>query len=306
MTRFDLRDLLRRSRSDEAAAVVARFRTEIDDPIRAFDHLEIVLDHDDRVAGVDQALKHLHQQRDIVEMQAGRRLVEDEKLAARDSPFSRDAMFAEMRDELEPLRFAAGQRIQRLAEPDVAEADFIEHVETVAEPLRFADLREELDRFADRQLEHVVNRFAVELHAQDVRLEAFAFAFRATHEEIAQELHLDLLEAGAATTLATAAAGVEGERARGQALRHRFRQSGEKLAHAIVEAEVKDRSRTRGARELRLIDHHDVADAMRAGDRFAGAGFLLGRLTFRAQRDSDRARRGSASICRNRRRRSRR
>ena len=118
----------------------------------------------------------------------------------------------------------------------------------------------------------------MQLHPQNVRLKAAAFAFGATHVEIAQELHLDLLEAGAATAFATAAAGVEGEGARGQSLRHRFRLRGEKLAHAIVESEVENRRRARRAREQRLIDHHDVADAMRAGDRFARAGFLLGSL----------------------------
>jgi len=42
-----------------------------------------------------------------------------------------------------------------------------------------------------------VNRAAFQFHFQDVRLKTAAFAFRATHVEIAQELHLDLLEAGA-------------------------------------------------------------------------------------------------------------
>ena len=37
---------------------------------------------------------------------------------------------------------------------------------------------------------------------QDVRLETPAFAFGAANVEIAQELHLDFLEPGAATTLA--------------------------------------------------------------------------------------------------------
>src|SRR3954465_14174271 len=112
-------------------------------------------------------------------------------------------MRAEMADQLEPLRFAAAERVQRLAESDVAEPDFIEHVERIAQLLLFANLREELDRFAHRHLQDVVDRFPVEQHPQDMRLEALPFAFRTAHEEIAQELHLDLFEAGAATTLAT-------------------------------------------------------------------------------------------------------
>ncbi len=92
-------------------------------------------------------------------------------------------MFTEMPTEFEPLRFAAGKSIQRLTEPEVAEPDFLEHSERIAKRLRFADLREKLDRFADRQLEHVVNRFAVQLDPQNVRLKAAAFAFRATHDK---------------------------------------------------------------------------------------------------------------------------
>ena len=96
----------------------------------------------------------------------------------------------------------------------------------------------------------------------------------AAHVEVAQELHLDFLEAGAAAALAAAAPGVEGKRARGQALRHRVGQAGEEFADPVVDAEIKNRRRARGARERRLVDHHDLADAMRAGHAFAGAGFL--------------------------------
>ena len=65
---------------DDFTAFLARFRTEIDDPVGAFDHFEIVLDHDYRVPAIDQALKKLQQNRDIIEMQSGRRFVEDEKI----------------------------------------------------------------------------------------------------------------------------------------------------------------------------------------------------------------------------------
>ena len=127
-----------------------------------------------------------------------------------------------------------------------------------------------------------MNRFAVQFHFQNVRLKTSAFAFGAAHVKIAQELHLDFLETGAATTFAASAAGVEGERARGQALRHRFRLRGEEFTHAIVKTEIKNRRRARRARELRLIDHHDVADAMRAGHAFARARLLIARFTARS------------------------
>ena len=47
-----LRDLLGRSRRDDLTAAVATFRSEIDHPICCLDHVEVVLDHDDRVAVV--------------------------------------------------------------------------------------------------------------------------------------------------------------------------------------------------------------------------------------------------------------
>ena len=216
-------------------------------------------------------------------MQTGGRLVEDEKVAAFAVRFFR-ARIGEMPDEFQPLRFAAGKRVERLSEPQIAEPNFFEHIERLRKIFLLADLREELNRFGHGQLEHVVNRFAVQLHLQHVRLKTAAFAFRAAHIEIAQELHLDLFETGAGAALATAAAGVERERARGQSLRHRFRLRGEKFADAIVKTEIKNRRGTRRARERRLIDHHDVANAMRARDRFARAGFLIGRFAFGAQK----------------------
>ena len=111
-------------RRDQLSALLATFRAEIDDPVGAFDHLEIVLDHDDRIARLDQALKQPHEQRDIVEMQPGGWFVEDEKIAA--FFVSRAAAVGQVPDELEPLRFAAGKRVQRLTEPQIAEPDFLQ------------------------------------------------------------------------------------------------------------------------------------------------------------------------------------
>jgi hypothetical protein len=59
------------------AAAVAAFGAEVDDPVGGLDDFEIVLDHDDRVALVDQLVQHFEQLGDVVEMQAGGRLVED-------------------------------------------------------------------------------------------------------------------------------------------------------------------------------------------------------------------------------------
>ena len=117
-----------------------------------------MLDHDDGVAGFDEALKQLHQHRDIVEMQASGRFVEDKKVAAgRAVLFRAGAFVREVPNEFEPLRFAAGKSVERLAEPQITEPDLVQDIERMAELLGFADLPEKLDRFTDGQLENVVN-----------------------------------------------------------------------------------------------------------------------------------------------------
>ena len=72
--------MFRRSDRDNFATFVACLRAKIDNPISALDHFEVVFDHDDRVPGIDQSLKNFDEQRDVVEMQTGRRFVKDEKI----------------------------------------------------------------------------------------------------------------------------------------------------------------------------------------------------------------------------------
>ena len=76
-----LSDLLGSAYCHEFASSIARFWTEIDDPISALDHLQVVLDHHERISIIDQPLKQLQQHRHIIEMQSGGRLIEDEQIA---------------------------------------------------------------------------------------------------------------------------------------------------------------------------------------------------------------------------------
>ena len=56
---------------------LAALGAEVDDPVGLLDHVEVVLDHEHRVARVHQPLQHLEQLLDVGEVEAGRRLVED-------------------------------------------------------------------------------------------------------------------------------------------------------------------------------------------------------------------------------------
>ena len=86
----------------------------------------MVLDHQYRIAGVNEALEHVEQALDVGEVQAGGRLVENiERLAGR-SP-------TQLGGELDPLRLTAGERRRGLAEANVAHPHVAQGFEALAD-----------------------------------------------------------------------------------------------------------------------------------------------------------------------------
>ena len=111
-------DLLRRALGDDVAAAVAALGAEVDDVVGVEHDVEVVLDDDDRVAAVDEALQHGEQVAHVLEAEAGGRLVEDVERAA-------GGAARELGRELDALGLAAGDGRGGLAERDVAEADVL-------------------------------------------------------------------------------------------------------------------------------------------------------------------------------------
>src|SRR5262245_43959528 len=93
-------DVLTSATCSGVPAATAAFRAEIDDPVRRLDHVQIVLDHQHGVAAIDQPMEHFQQQPDVLEMQPGRRLVEDVERPA-------GIALRKLGRELDPLRLAA-------------------------------------------------------------------------------------------------------------------------------------------------------------------------------------------------------
>src|SRR5690606_3586122 len=93
-------DLLWGACRNDCPAAISSFGTEIDDPVGGLDDIEIVLDDDDRVAFVAQSLQDAEQLLDIVEVKAGRWLVQNVKGAP-------GRALGELLRELHTLRFAA-------------------------------------------------------------------------------------------------------------------------------------------------------------------------------------------------------
>ena len=71
-------DLFWRADRDKIPAADTSFGAEVYQPIRSFDHVEVVFDHEQARAVVDQRAECGEKLVDVFEVKAGRRLVEDE------------------------------------------------------------------------------------------------------------------------------------------------------------------------------------------------------------------------------------
>src|SRR6186997_1495044 len=71
------RDGFRSPLRDYPASGRAAFRSQVDDVVRGFDDVEVVLDDHDGVALIDELVEHVEQLVRVGEMEARGRLVED-------------------------------------------------------------------------------------------------------------------------------------------------------------------------------------------------------------------------------------
>src|SRR3546814_4717199 len=106
------------------------------------------------------------------------------------------------RSQLHALRLAAGQGGGGLADVDVAEADFLQGLQLVADR---GHRLEELDALVDRQVENVGDRLVLDGDLQGLAVVALALADVALHVDVGQEVHLDLDDAVALAGLAAPA-----------------------------------------------------------------------------------------------------
>ena len=93
--------VLDRAGDDDLAAVLARARADVDDPVGGADGVLVVLDDDQRVAEVAQPHQGLDEPAVVALVQADARLVEDVEHA--------DQAGADLRREPDALRLAAGE-----------------------------------------------------------------------------------------------------------------------------------------------------------------------------------------------------
>ncbi len=204
----------------------AALGTEVDDPVGRLDHVEVVLDHEHRVARVDEPLQHVEQPAHVFEVQAGGGLVEDvDGVAGR--------ALAQLGRQLHPLRLTTRQRRRGLAEPHVAEPDVDQRLHLPGDRRL---VREELERLFGRHVEHVGDALVLPRDVERVAVVARALADLAGHVDVGQEVHLDLDRAVALARLAAPALDVEREPTRLVAADLRLLRGGEERADLVEHA----------------------------------------------------------------------
>ena len=115
------------ARDQHPASAVARPGAEVDDDVGLAHGLLVVLDDDDGVAHVAQALEGLEQLLVVPRMEADGRLVEDVEDAHQSG--------ADLAGEADALRLAPREGVGAAVQGQVAEADLVEQVEASADLL---------------------------------------------------------------------------------------------------------------------------------------------------------------------------
>ncbi len=211
-----------------------------------------MLDDDHRVALVDEPVQHVEQLAHVLEVEAGRRLVEDVERASR-------GPLAELARELDPLRLASREGRCRLAELDVAEPHVVERLQDAGDTRL---VLEERQRLLDRHVEHVGDRMPLERDVERVAVVAAALARLARDVDVGQEMHLDLEGAVALARLAAAAGDVEGETSRLVAPHAGVGRRCEQLPDPVEDLGVRRRVRARCAADRRLVDVDHLVDVL--------------------------------------------
>ena len=232
-----------------------------------------MLDDHHRVSGRDELPERGEEGRHVVEVQPGGGLVEEEQGTAAPALPRPDATGhadpaerpREVPCELEALRLAAAQGRHRLAEGDVAEPHRGEGRELLPDVGRIGEAR---DGLIDGEVEHVGDGKAVrgDLHFQDVRPEAPPVAVRTAQVHVAQELHLEVLEAVPRAGGASSVRVVEAEPSGGIAAFPGERLGREELADRVEGADVARRDRAAGLADRGLVHQHHVRDRLHPVD----------------------------------------
>ena len=115
MGRWNFGDGLWRAGCDDVAAVFAGVGSKVDDPVCAFDNVEVVFYDENSVAAVNEAVEHFDEDADVVKVQTRGGFVEQVKRFARGGS-------RQLCCEFDALCLAAREGCGRLTEAQITQA----------------------------------------------------------------------------------------------------------------------------------------------------------------------------------------
>ena len=155
------------------------------------------------MAFLDQGGEGGEQPRDVMKVEARRRLVKDKQRGIL-------LLLSDEVGQLHALVLTTGEGRGTLSQPYVSQSHVSKWLETFCHQ-SLPMLPEEVDGLCHRHVEHVVDVLAMKAHVEHLALEALAVAGFAGEREIGHKLHLDRDHARSLTLLAASALGIERE-----------------------------------------------------------------------------------------------
>ena len=242
--------------------------------VGGLDHIEVVLDHNDGVALINQLLQHVEQFPRVLEVQTGRRLVQYVDRAAR-------APARQLLGQLHTLGLATGQRGRRLPEHDIPQPDRLQRTK-LGRDLR--QILEQRHRLVDGQLEYIGDGGAAIPDLERLPVVAPTPALLTGHVHVGQEMHLDRNDPATLACFAPAAFDVEREPARSIPTGPRGGQHCEQLADKGEQSRVGRGVRARCAPNRRLVDLDHLVHEIGTVDATMGPGGLRRPIEIPCQR----------------------
>ncbi len=262
------------ARRDDSAACVAAFRPQIDDMIRTFDDVQIVLDDDDGIALFTQPRDDIHQLFHVVRMQAGGGLIQNKERLSR-------LPAGEIGRQLDALGFAARKRRGRLAKLDIRQPHILEHLQN---RLNLGDVFEKLIGIFHGHIQHFKDVLALVFDLQRLSGIPLSFADFAGDIHIRQKAHADLDDAIALAGLAAPALDVEGEAALGISAHFGVVCHGEKIPDMVEHAGIRRRVGSGRAADGGLIDVDDLIDMLQPQNLLVFARAVFGAVQLPGRR----------------------
>ena len=222
--------------SDDGASVWSGFGADVDEVVSFGGEVHVVLDDDDGVTFVDEAVEDFGEAGDVLLMEPdGGFLNEIEVGVDRANVGDFWAAFGELSDELESMGFAAGDGGGGLSESQVAKAGFGEELEGF---LEFGMGGEELGGGLDVEIKDVADGEAIVADIEGGGTVTVAHASFAVDPSGGEKIHLELDSPVAFALGALSFLVVEGESGGGVATHAGFGKLGKEGADVVEEFDV--------------------------------------------------------------------